>query len=192
MSELKQVLHVGCGPANPKALHATFRAGEWREIRLDIDPETCPDIVASIADMSAVADDSMDAVWSSHNLEHLLAHEVPRALGEFLRVLKSGGFVLITLPDLQSVARLIAQDRLEEPAYTSPAGPISPIDMVYGHRGYIAQGKLSMAHRTGFTARTLEDALAHAGFACAEVKRGNAFDLWAIAHKTLPVDPHER
>jgi hypothetical protein len=43
-----------------------------------------------------------------------------------------------------------------------------------------------MGHRTGFTARTLGDALVRVGFARAEVKRGNAYDLWALAHKTLP------
>lgn len=134
----------------------------------------------------------MDAVWSSHNLEHLFAHEVHQALAEFHRVLKPAGFALITLPDLQSVAQWIAEDKLEDTAYVAPAGPIAPIDMVYGHCGYIACGKTHMAHRTGFTARTLGDALARAGFARAEVKRGQAFDLWAVAHKTWPAAIDER
>lgn len=30
--------------------------------------------------------------------------------------------------DLQSVARLIAEDKLAEAAYTAPAGPIAPLD----------------------------------------------------------------
>jgi len=60
-----------------------------------------PDIVCSITDMSPVAADSVDAVWSSHNLEHLQRHEVPVALAEFLRVLKPAGLLLLTLPDLQ-------------------------------------------------------------------------------------------
>jgi SAM-dependent methyltransferase len=136
--------------------------------------------------MDAVASGSVDAVWSSHNLEHLYAHEVPLALAEFYRVLKPAGFALITLPDLQSVARLIVEDKLEETAYQSAAGPIAAIDMMYGHRGYIARGNQHMGHRTGFTARTLGDALVRVGFARAEVKRGNAYDIWALAHKTLP------
>ncbi len=192
MNASKQVLHVGCGPPNPQALHATFRSAEWRETRLDIDPETRPDIVAPITDMCAVPDAAMDALWSSHNLEHLPAHEVPRALAEFRRVRKPAGFALITLPDLQRVAQWIAQDKLEDTAYVSPAGPITPLDMVYGHSAYLAQGHRHMAHRTGFTARTLGDALAQAGFARAEVKRGSAFDLWAVAHKTLPGEAHGR
>jgi predicted SAM-dependent methyltransferase len=158
------VLHVGCGAANPAKLHATFRAPGWREVRYDIDPAVRPDIVGSITDMAAIATASVDAVWSSHNVEHLYAHEVPVALAEFHRVLKPGGFALITLPDLQKVAELVAADGLEDVAYVSPAGPIHPLDMLYGWRRSIAEGNLFMAHHTGFTARTLDQALRRAGF----------------------------
>lgn len=176
------VLHVGCGHPNPAKLHATFREPGWREVRLDIDPETRPDILGSITDMAAVASGSIDAVWSSHNVEHLFAHEVPRALGEFHRVLRPGGFVLITLPDLQRVAELVAADKLEETAYMSPAGPITPLDTLYGHRAAIARGNRFMAHHTGFTATTLDRALRHAGFDPVRTQRLR-FDLWAYGEK---------
>lgn len=176
------VLHVGCGPPNPEKLHALFRTSEWRELRLDIDPDCKPDIVASITDLAPIETGSMDAVWSSHNIEHLEAHEVPKALSEFHRVLKVGGFLLITMPDLQKVAELIAADKLEDPAYVSPAGPIAPIDMVYGFRRAIARGNSFMAHRTGFTAKTLAQRLSGAGFRDIVVKR-DAFSLWAKGHK---------
>jgi SAM-dependent methyltransferase len=168
---MKQVLHVGSGPPNPNKLHPRFRVGGWREIRLDIDPAMQPDIVAGITSMPMVADDSMDAVWSSHNLEHLYAHEVPLALREFYRVLKPGGHLLLTLPDLQAVAKLVAEDRLEEIAYIAPAGPVAALDMLYGFRPSLARGNLHMAHRTGFTARSLAVALERAGFQLLYVKR---------------------
>ena len=72
----KCVLHVGCGPQNPEALHPVFRHPQWQELRLDINPAVKPDIVGSMTDMQAVADDSVDAIWSFHNLDHLFAHEV--------------------------------------------------------------------------------------------------------------------
>jgi hypothetical protein len=133
------VLHVGSGPYNPNKLHETFRSEAWREIRLDIDPRVKPDIVASLTDMEAVPTASVDAVWSSHNLEHLYAHQVPLALEEFLRVLN-------------------------------------------GHRRSVARGNSFMAHRTGFTATTLRDALTRAGFVDIKVRR-SGFDLWAKATK---------
>jgi predicted SAM-dependent methyltransferase len=186
---MKDVLHVGCGSASPVKLNATFRGGGWREIRLDIDPNVKPDIVASIIDMSMIKDETVDAVWSSHNLEHLFPHEVPLALGEFFRILKKDGFALITLPDLQQVAKLVADDKLDEPAYMSPAGPIAPLDMIFGLRKSLAQGNAFMGHKTGFTAKTLRIALEKAGFSKAQLQQGTNFDLWAAAYKDPNAEP---
>ncbi|WP_198369037.1 class I SAM-dependent methyltransferase [Roseomonas rosulenta] len=179
---LRRLLHVGCGMQDPRKLPPAFFApGEWREVRLDIDPAVAPDILGSITDMPMVGSASFDAVWSAHNLEHLYAHEVPLALREFRRVLRPGGFALITLPDLQRAAELVAQDRLAEPAYISPAGPIAPLDMLYGHGAAIAAGNHFMAHRTGFTARTLEAALVAARFDSVRVVRDEHYAFWATA-----------
>src|SRR5216683_1267586 len=106
----KTVLNVGCGYPLRQKLHRHFHGPEWREVRLDLDPAVQPDIVCSITDMGPVSANTIDAVWSSHNLEHLQRHEVPLALGECVRVLKPGGLLLLTLPDLQQVAQLVVED----------------------------------------------------------------------------------
>lgn len=186
---MKKVLHVGCGAQAPEKLHIAFRTEEWQELRLDIDADVHPDIVATMTDMSLVEDVSVDAIFSSHNLEHLYAHEVPVALKEFRRVLKPTGFALITMPDLQEVARLVAVGQLEETAYNSTLGPISPLDILYGHRLSLDQGNLFMAHHTGFTGKSLLNALTGAGFGSATVQRvPHAFSLWAIAFCIAPSD----
>jgi predicted SAM-dependent methyltransferase len=177
------VLHVGCGPPSPERLHSRFRSPEWREVRLDVDPGVSPDIVDSIVSMRKVESDAYDALWSSHNLEHIYAHEVPLALRAFLRVLRPGGVALITVPDLQQAAKAIVKNGLEATFYVSPAGPITPLDMFYGHRRSIREGNDFMAHRTGFTARTLEEKLREVGFADIEVKAKNDNAIWATAHK---------
>jgi predicted SAM-dependent methyltransferase len=163
-----------------------FQGEDWTELRLDIDPSVQPDIIGTMTDMSAVQSGSVDALFSSHNIEHLYPHEVPAALAEFRRVLKPDGFCVITCPDLQSVAALVAEDKLTEPAYQSPAGPIAPIDILYGFRRSMAQGNLYMAHRCGFTQKVLTATLQAAGFAqAATTRRVHPFyDLWALATKT--------
>lgn len=164
-----------------------FKEPGWKELRLDINPAVQPDIVASITDMPKVATESVDGIWSSHNLEHLYPHEVQSALREFYRVLKSGGFALIAVPDIQSVAERVASDKLEEVLYVSPAGPISPIDILYGLRTALANGNLFMAHNTGFTATTLGNALMAAGFIKVSVKRDEHYNLWATAEKNVNI-----
>jgi SAM-dependent methyltransferase len=181
----KLVLHVGCGPPNPEALHECFHGSEWRELRLDIDPGVLPDIVADIVDMPEVPSESVDAVWSSHNIEHVFAFQVPKVFAQFFRVLRPGGRALITTPDLQRAAERIASGRLEDPLYEAPAGPVTPLDMVYGHGRQIAQGFEFMAHRTGFTASTLRGKLVAAGFGDPKVWRERDDQaLWADARRT--------
>ncbi len=180
------LLHIGCGPKRKPQTTAGFQGSEWEELRYDIDPAVHPDILGTMTDMSALADASVDAIFSSHNLEHLYPYEVEIALREFSRVLRPEGFAVITCPDLQSIAALVAQDRLIEPAYLSGAGPISAIDMIYGHRPALAAGNHFMAHRCGFTLRVLMAVLQENGFAhTMGIARPRAFDLWTVASKSL-------
>ena len=181
---MKSFLHVGCGPKRKDQTTRGFATGEWNEIRFDIDESVNPDLVGTMTDMSAVQTESVDALFSSHNIEHLYPHDVPVALKEFFRVIKSDGFVVITCPDLVSVCKLVAEDKLTDAAYTAPAGPITPLDILYGHRPAMARGNLYMAHRCGFTKTTLSADLQLAGFAVVGVvARPEHFDLWAIASK---------
>lgn len=174
-------LHVGCGHARKSSAGPGFQTDDWQEIRLDIDRSVHPDIVGTMLDMSAVASGSVDAVYSSHSLEHLYAHEVALALIEMQRVLKPDGFLVITVPDLQSTAQMVAEDRLFETAYISPAGPITPFDILFGHRGMVAANGY-MAHHSGFTLSTMMSLLKESGFgAVAGQRREAAFDLWVIA-----------
>ena len=91
----KKFLHVGCGQAQKKDTTKVFMNDDWDEVRLDIDPSVNPDIIGDILDLNDIKDNSYDAVFSSHNIEHVFMHEVKIALNEFKRVLKDDGFLLI-------------------------------------------------------------------------------------------------
>jgi ribosomal protein S18 acetylase RimI-like enzyme len=177
-----RLLHVGSGRPGPQRLHAIFRGAEWSQQRLDIDPAVKPDIVASITDMkSAVADASHDALYASHTLEHLHTHDVPAALAEFRRVLAPHGFALLRTPDLAAVAEAVLTHGPDHIAYVAPAGPITPLDMLYGHNRSIRKGQPAMAHHTGFTAERLGRLLLAAGFGEARTLPLPEFELWAVA-----------
>ena len=179
------LLHIGCGPKRKNQTTRGFNTDAWTELRLDIDADVQPDIIGTMTDMSAVADASVDAIFSSHNIEHLYPHEVGPALAEFIRVLRPDGFLVVTCPDLQEVCRLVAEDKLLEPAYTSPAGPITPLDILYGHRPPMARGNLYMSHRCGFTEKVLIGTLRSCGFKTVASKRRAHpyYDLYALATK---------
>ena len=178
-------LHVGCGNKRKDRTTNGFNTDHWQELRFDIDESVTPDLVGTMTDMASVASESVDAIFSSHNIEHLYPHEVPVALAEFLRVLKPNGFAVTTCPDLQAVCALVAEDKLTEPAYTSPAGPITPLDILYGLRSSMQKGNLYMAHRCGFTQKVLTGTLQSTGFKrVASMKRAVPyFDLWGLATK---------
>ncbi len=176
----KKVLHVGAGRHAERTLHWSFRG--WEHITVDVDPACHPDYIASIVSMWDVPSFSFDAVYASHVLEHVYAHEVPLALVEFLRVLKPDGDLLLRLPDLQQACAAVAEGREEQYLYQSPAGPIAPLDILFGYRAAVARLGEAMSHRTGFTQATLEKTLRQAGFVEAKVWV-EGFDLWATAQK---------
>lgn len=185
-ADRKCLLHLACGFADRHRTVKGFLSDEWRELRLDADADVMPDIVGSMTDLSAIANHSVDAIYSSHGIEHLYWHEVPLALAEWYRVLQPEGFVVITCPDLQAAAQLIAEDRVFETAYDSAAGAITPFDIVFSYRPFVEINPRWMAHHCGFTLSTLRNVLRDAGFASITgFRRADGFDLWVLASKSV-------
>lgn len=157
------ILHAGCG-ADPLP--------EWlshfKEVRLDIDPRCGPHIQACMTDMGEIG--PFDAAYCSHALEHLPPYGVAKALGEFKRVLRPGGALIVIVPDLEDVRPTA------EVVYESAAGPVTGLDMFYGLASALEEYP-HMAHRTGFVAEALAGALAKAGFADVKASRLNNFNL---------------
>lgn len=181
----KILLHVGAGSSTPDKLPKVFK--DYHEVRLDIDPRCKPDIVSSMTRMKLVDDNSVDAIWCSHALEHLANHEVQPTLSEWRRVLKDDGFALMTMPDLQQAAQMIADGRLTETIYESPVGPVTPLDMVFGHSASIERDYNHMQHRTGFTQQRLKDEIKNAGIEYSSVWKKSS-NLWALAS----MKPHSK
>lgn len=182
---MPRFLHVGCGMKRKAQTVRPFLSPDWEEVTLDIDEAVKPDILDKLPELATVESGSFDAVFSSHNVEHLYPHEVVPAFRAFHRVLKDDGFALVTCPDLQSVGERLASGDIDTPLYESPAGPVSPIDVLYGFRPSMARGNLYMAHHTGYTISSLKKVFQEAGFAVfAGIRRPNKHDLWGLAVKT--------
>ncbi|WP_448381696.1 class I SAM-dependent methyltransferase [Gloeomargarita sp.] len=96
-------LHIGGKHPHP----------DWKI--LDVEPRPEVDYVMNAADLSAFADESVDVIYSSHVLEHFhhtLNNELLRVLIEWRRVLKPGGKLLLSVPDLRILCWLYGHPNL--------------------------------------------------------------------------------
>jgi hypothetical protein len=185
------LVNVGCGPRDASTLPRYFN--DWQQLRVDIDESVQPDIIADLTDLSSIPEGSADAVWAAHCVEHLYAHEVKLALREFRRVLREDGFVCVIVPDLQTIAQYVAADRLHETLYDSPAGPVTPHDIVFGFGVAIASGRTSMAHRCGFTPGMLQRCFSELPYGEVMLRRRrNEYELVAVARAIPARDDAER
>lgn len=186
----KLFVNLGSGAKGSAWLPPMF--ADWRELRVDSEPRTGPDLLADITDLSAIETGSIDAVWSAHCLEHLYLHQVPTAIAEMHRILSHDGFLCLVVPDLQVLAEYIVNDRLHEVVYHSAAGPVTVHDTIFGFGQFLAQGHHGMAHRCGFTPGLLVRELQTSPFAEIILRRRPNQELAAIACKRAPASDAER
>ncbi|PZV15274.1 MAG: methyltransferase [Pseudanabaena sp.] len=88
-------LNIGCGSVFDQ---------DW--INLDVDPYSKDVKTWDVRKGLPFADNSLDACYSSHVVEHLTSIEAQKLLGECFRVLKRGGVIRLVVPDLEAIARL--------------------------------------------------------------------------------------
>jgi predicted SAM-dependent methyltransferase len=151
------VLNVGFGGISIKDLMYTEVFEGMREITLDIDNKFNPDILADVTDISHIPDNYVNCAYTSHMIEHIDYFKVPSVINELLRVCKPGGYVRILTPNLQTIGEKIMSGDLLDVVYDSAGGPISPIDIIYGHRHSVHRNRVDfMIHRTGFSKKVFE------------------------------------
>jgi SAM-dependent methyltransferase len=190
MTRRRTVLNAGSGPGVKLPPHYDG----FEIVHLDVDADNRPDIIADVRDLSALADASFDAVHLAHLLEHFPLWEVDGVLAELRRVLRSGGFVEVRVPHVEAVFRAILHGRaIDEPLYESGIGPITPLDVLYGHASTVRDGNAWMAHRTAFTPALLRAAFERANLEVELLQPtgGMEFELCGIARKLAdaPTDP---
>ena len=182
---MKKLLHVGCNVLDKKGTIPYFFNDNWDEIRYDIDVSVNPTIVGTITDLGLIESNSIDAIYSAHNIEHLFEFEVDVAFSEFYRVLKNDGFLIILCPDLISVCKLVIEKGLYGHAYDTADGiQITPHDMIYGWGRLIKSGNSFFAHKCGFDAQSMQKKLGDANFAdYASFVTPQDSTLWTLARK---------
>lgn len=77
----------------------------WKIVNIQAGPGV--DILGDIRDMSQFADESVQAIYASHVLEHIGQQAVPSTLKGLRRILVPGGQLSISVPDLEVLSRVI-------------------------------------------------------------------------------------
>lgn len=185
---MKRLLNVGGGTKNDIP---AYYSG-WQQVLLDVAGNPQVDLVmdaCKLAESTEVEDDSFDAIYCSHMLEHIYAHEVARVLAGFMRVLKPGARLEIRTPDLTPIMTALAEGKaLDDEAYISPAGPITYRDVLFGYGPEIERsGQDHYAHRNGFTKTQMTKELETAGFRDVQMVdvQPELFEVWVTAVKPV-------
>jgi predicted SAM-dependent methyltransferase len=116
------------------------------------------DVVADLSEALPFADGEADLIYVSHVLEHFATEAVPALLSDWRRVLRTGGLLLVAVPDLDVIARVL----VERAGWFTP--PHQPwLGAIYG-----GQKDEYDFHKTGFNAPWLAGLLRDADFGSVE------------------------
>lgn len=117
-----------------------------------------PDVVCDIRKLTAFNDNTVDEILSVHTVEHLWRWEVVEVLKEWVRVLRSGGKMILECPNLKSAC----EEFLKDPSTASGPGTEGQRSMwvFYGDPRW--RDPL-MVHRWGYTPDSLGAIMREAG-----------------------------
>lgn len=137
-------LHIGGQETHP----------DWKI--LDVEPRSEVDYVGNAIDLSQFASDSIDAIYTSHVLEHFfynIDNELTTTLREWHRVLKPGGKLLISVPDLKTLCWLYLNPNM------MPMERFHLMRVIFG-----GQTNIYDVHKVGFDFEILAMYLEEVGF----------------------------
>jgi predicted SAM-dependent methyltransferase len=161
-------LHIG----------GTVRMAGWEVLNITDGPHV--DHVGNANDLSRFEDGSFAAVYASHTLEHFdYAGELEKTLKEWARVLGAAGTLYVSVPDLETLAKLML---VKEDLTMNERFMV--MRMIFG--GHIDQHDY---HLVGLNEEFLGYFLARAGFA--NPRRVPSFGLFQdtseLLFKTIPI-----
>jgi len=147
-------LHLGC--AN------TILAG-W--LNVDLFGRQPTDAALDVTRPLPLTDESVDAIFAEHMVEHLTYEESFALARECARVLRVGGVLRFVVPDFERYARSYAEqdDFIETLGHDRLTPLLELASVAYGH-----------SHRSIWDAATLISLLAHAGLDAKECQFGES------------------
>lgn len=165
---------------------------------VNIDKYVCPncnpaEYTVEEGDISLLyqfADQSVDLIFAAHVFEHLSIRQGRKAIKEWARVLKPGGLLYLSIPDLELIAwEILANagtdlqsNRLEWVIFTMFGYQISPDKKPYNGLNIDEEAPedLGQFHKSGYTKLSLQKIVLESGFQIQEIFSYDGFGTWSI------------
>lgn len=145
-------LHLGCGPNI---------WNDWINVEGDYIGEQPGIVNFNITDKFPLPDNSVDEIFTSHVIEHIMPNEVPGMFAEWLRILKPGGFVATEWPDLLKCAKFLVEN--PEMMYTKDRNRLKR--GIAGIFGNISKYQdVAMLHKWGYSEESMKVLKEEVGF----------------------------
>lgn len=119
---------------------------------LDINPDFNPNVLGDASEPLPFSDSEFDELHAFHLLEHLERPKIGPAIREWMRVVRPGGLLRISVPNLTFASKLVFDGNIRD--------YLTALVMIYGddHQDH-------MHHHIGFTVEALRQLLEEAGLA---------------------------
>jgi len=124
-------------------------------INVDVDRNLQADVYDDISKLRKFRDSSYELIYACHVLEHFSHDEVPHVLKNWTRVLKPGGKIYISVPDIDRIVNIYTENW----EHFQTRGNTPWIGLIYG-----GQSDQYDFHKTGFNFNWLSSLLEDAGF----------------------------
>jgi SAM-dependent methyltransferase len=137
-------LHLGCGNIRIPGF-----------CNVDILQTTAVDVVSDISKLENFSDNSIELIYACHVLEHFSHEEAVRVLRRWFQVLKPGGVLRVSVPDIDRIVKIYTDNW----AHFQTPGNSPWIGLLYG-----GQGDPYDFHKTGFNFCWMKHLLDDIGF----------------------------
>jgi ubiquinone/menaquinone biosynthesis C-methylase UbiE len=155
-----RLLNAGSGKT-----HVKF--ADMDEFRIDIDPNTRPNLVLDLRELCTLEEKQFDVVWMNHVLEHFNEEDVNCILQGSRHVLKENAALFLAVPDILEAIQIVLREKgsLSYVLFETKDGTeINTIDMIYGSQKKIQDGNLWYEHKMAFDPKNIKYRLYASGF----------------------------
>lgn len=161
-------LNLGCGKDIKIGYH-----------NIDINPVDNRIVKSDIINLPQYQNNSVDEVLLNQVLEHLNNRDLRPALKEWHRIIKKGGKIIITVPNIIGTVKSFLENRLNTLGFSKHYKNWSPeevvFQMIYGRADIFGDDEPeAQQHKTGFCYNRLKRFLEECGFKI--VKANDATD----------------